>query len=228
MPQIEQQLADARRKAARPVKGAVTGTRHGGEAYAKAEAIAPGAGWTRWLGSDGTMHGQDSGRSLCADLRKGRLVWRCEQDLLPGKGQVTRYGGFDIYYKKPSGGGSSPVVGDGRVYLYYYVPSGQAYLKEEEEKRAAKGCFLKDMWRLRADDVVICIDAATGRTLALQRHVAILRGGSPDPPRIKAHFRRCAAGQEIYPPEAGPPRGKWRCSGSPAAPWLTQGGRPQP
>ena len=30
----------------------------------------------------------------------------------------------------------------------------------------------------------------------LQRHVAISRGGSPDPPRLKAHCRRCATGPE--------------------------------
>lgn len=163
--QIEAKLADDRKAAAIATKGKLAGTRHAGEAYAKAESIAPGVGWPSWLGPTGNLHGQDAGRPLEANLSKARLVWRCEQGLLPGKAQVTRYGGFGFWAKKPSGGGASPVLADGKLYLYYYVPAGEAYLKAEEKKRAPKGYFLKDMWRLRADDVVLCIDAATGRTL---------------------------------------------------------------
>ena len=159
------QWADAQKSAAVAVRGRATGTRHSGDAYRRLEAVAGGPAWTRWLGSDGTMSGPSSGRDLLTDLRRARLVWRCEQALGPGKGQVTRYGDFGTWYRMPSYGGSSPVVSDGRLYLYYYVPSGDAYIKEEEQKRGPRGYFMRDMWLLGADDVVICLDAATGQTL---------------------------------------------------------------
>lgn len=157
--------AESQAAAAAPVRGRAAGTRHAGDFYPDEEAVPPCIMWPRWLGWHGTMSAVSGGEELLTDLRQARLVWRSEQDLGPGKGQVTRYGDFGIWYRRPSYGGSSPVVAEGRVFLYYYVPSGEAYIREEEEKRAPRGYFMKDMWLLGADDVVICIDAATGRTL---------------------------------------------------------------
>ena len=155
----------AREAAAAAVRGKAAGTRLAGDDYAAAERVAPGGDWPRWLGPDGTMSAASSGAALLTDLRRARLVWRSEQILGPGKGQVTRYGDFGTWYRRPSYGGSSPIVAGGRVYLYYYVPSGEAYVREEETKRAPRGYFMRDMWLLGADDVVICMDASTGQTL---------------------------------------------------------------
>jgi outer membrane protein assembly factor BamB len=75
-----------------------------------------------------------------------------------------RYGEKNLA-KLPGGGGSSPVVAGGLVFLSYFVPSGdvvdEAYLDREREFGRET---TPDHWRIGADDVLHAIDAATGQT----------------------------------------------------------------
>lgn len=124
------------------------------------------AEWTHWLGPDGSLRGALHSGSLIRDPARAMLRWKAESHLPNGgKGQVTRYGGFGSATRNPSGGGSSPIVSDGKVYLYWYEPNGPLYRKSEEEKRAPTGYFMKSMWQTLADDHIGCFDAITGERL---------------------------------------------------------------
>jgi outer membrane protein assembly factor BamB len=64
-------------------------------------------------------------------------------------------------------------VADGRLYLYYYRPTGNKYYISQEEIEAGQQKyadsptkrFFKGSYAIDADDVILCLDAATGRTL---------------------------------------------------------------
>jgi outer membrane protein assembly factor BamB len=161
----------ARREAAfqasaQPVEATVQGRVSDRQTARATDALPAGSDWTHWLGSNGLLRGQLSAGSLVDLPDKARLMWKAEAHLPNGgKGQVTRYGGFGSDLRNPSGGGASPVVANGKVYLYWYQPNGPAYVKGEEAKRAPKGYFMMSMWQTLADDHVACFDAATGERL---------------------------------------------------------------
>jgi outer membrane protein assembly factor BamB len=118
-------------------------------------AIDTTMNWPAWLGPDGTNAATPSGRELVTDLHDARLVWTSEE--IPS-GRAPD--GSDGCTSRMSGGQSSPVVAGGRVYLYYYSPSGNAYDRELTEQ-----CGEMQKWLIDADDVIICLDAQTGETL---------------------------------------------------------------
>jgi outer membrane protein assembly factor BamB len=154
------------RKNSRTVQAHVTGWVRDSAARRAADPWPKQAVWTHWLGPDGSLRGASRGGSLVGDPTRAVLRWKAEPHLPNGgKGQVTRYGGFGSSTRSPSGGGSSPIVADGKVYLYWYEPSGPIYLTAEEEKRAPTGYFLKSMWQTLADDHIGCFDAVTGERL---------------------------------------------------------------
>jgi outer membrane protein assembly factor BamB len=59
-------------------------------------------------------------------------------------------------------GHSGPVAANGRVYFYYYLPSGDVV---DEKVRANGQDNRRESWLVDADDVLVCMDANTGRTL---------------------------------------------------------------
>lgn len=61
-----------------------------------------------------------------------------------------------------SGGYGAPIVAAGRVYVQYYVPVGTAV---DAFVVATYGERFRDKFRIEADDVLHCFDAATGKTL---------------------------------------------------------------
>jgi outer membrane protein assembly factor BamB len=111
-----------------------------------------------WRGPLGSGAAGECGAKLIEKAADAKLAWESEaQDLphssLTGGGQAT---------EGISGGFGGPVVADGRVYLAYYVPGG-----ETVDEEALKGAVDKrrEKWFVAADDVVVCLDAATGKTL---------------------------------------------------------------
>lgn len=116
-------------------------------------------------------------------------------DIGQGIGSLNRFAyNFSSGRKRSGGASSSPVVVDGKVYFYYSVPSPRVYnyfhrareftsghrsfegaaermAEQGEERELFTGGpedlpvpLLEKIWEA-ADDVVICMDAATGQTL---------------------------------------------------------------
>jgi outer membrane protein assembly factor BamB len=128
---------------------------------------------------------------LVDDLRDARLLWKSQEPTPPGAAQSHRYGnpgwhGISLGKFKPlkiqladggevtsgggvplpGGGASSLLFADGRVFASYFVPSGDVLDEAERTKReSGPGMWVPDYWRVAADDVVLCVDAATGKTL---------------------------------------------------------------
>ncbi len=125
-------------------------------------------GWPAYNG-DGSFRAAVSGVDLVDDLRQAKLLWRSDEVTPIGKTFAARSGSFSAgrhggtQAGKPSGGGSSPVVADGRVYLSYYVPTGPILPRGSGGARVGGGN--DDARRVLADDVVLCLDACTGKTL---------------------------------------------------------------
>ncbi|MFC1462967.1 PQQ-binding-like beta-propeller repeat protein [Verrucomicrobiota bacterium] len=118
-------------------------------------------GWPNWRGPYCSGSASPCGEEVVESSADAKLVWRSEERQLPTS-YWTAAGWIEA-----SGFGDVAVV-DGRVYMYYYRRAGNiinrkrydriyAHWDTEERRR---------FWSsLDADDIVICIDAATGRTL---------------------------------------------------------------
>ncbi|MCC5828194.1 MAG: PQQ-like beta-propeller repeat protein [Phycisphaeraceae bacterium] len=133
--------------------------------------MAAGRDWPNYLGANGGHAAAPSGHELVEDFRDARLVWKSEFTP-PGRNQTTRYGeGNIIRYRARSwaGGEASPVVADGRVYLYYFDPAGERMLDYVDESIEVGRAVVRKQWHARADDVFLCVDAETGQTLWKKR-----------------------------------------------------------
>ena len=120
-----------------------------------------GPGWPGWRGPFGNGAATECGEELVDDLADATLVWKNEVPGLPSS--------FNRSEPGLAGGFSDLVVAGGRVYLYFYRPGGaqiDADVLERATKRFADDpATAKGMATIRADDVVLCLEAATGRGL---------------------------------------------------------------
>ncbi|RLS55167.1 MAG: hypothetical protein DWH95_11915 [Planctomycetota bacterium] len=146
--------------------------------------------WPCYHGPNANFSATDCGLTLIDDLKDARLVWKSQEPTPPGAAQSPRYGGHGWHnsltdFKPikiplmgggeatsgggiplPGGGASSLLVADGRIFASYFVPSGEVVDAVEQQKRdKGPGTWSPDYWRVSADDVVLCIDAKTGKTL---------------------------------------------------------------
>ena len=120
-------------------------------------------GWPSWAGPYHNFRSIACGHTLVEDLRHAKLVWRSEEVTPVAKAQAAISKGMDggrhgkTQRSVMPGGGASVVVADGRVFLSYYLPdkNGPGL---SERGRGRK-------WPLLAIDVVLCVDAETGKTL---------------------------------------------------------------
>jgi outer membrane protein assembly factor BamB len=142
--------------------------------------------WPCWKGPVGGGAAPDPGCKLVDDLGKAKLVWTSEDQIVFS---YETTGGW-------TGGFSSPVVSQGRVFLCYARPHGREKFEYTEEdikdlggskQRGALGD--KTPWRAwHADDVMHCFDAATGKTL--WRHV-YPEGLQGDGGKSGGHYTPC-------------------------------------
>ena len=120
--------------------------------------------WPGYLGPCGNFS-ERSGVKLLDDMTKVRFVWESEEKGIgfgkahtgAGKGGLGK--GF---LGLAPGGEASPIAAGGLVVQAYFVPRGDVWDAEVEQRMGA--AFQKNVWRVAADDVVIGIDAATGKT----------------------------------------------------------------
>lgn len=137
------------------------------EWLARNQVAVGGPDWPSWMGPNSDFRAGAYGQPLVDRLDDSWLVWR--GDTLPAGGRGSTGTVVDSW---PNGGGGSPVVRDGRVYLYYYVPGSGAVMGSSELNARMRGYTGYDVgqWRVSADEVVLCMDAATGRTLWKQQY----------------------------------------------------------
>lgn len=157
--------------------GELQGTLSDEAAQRARQPFAPGNAWPAYHGPRGGNRAADSKTVLLDDLSQVRPVWRSEQPVLSGWGS-----GVDSRYTQRAavgtvnGGASTPVVADGRVYLFHYVPSGDpdqakaaAALADAEKTfknlLPVERAGLSDFARPHSDTLVTCMDAQTGATL---------------------------------------------------------------
>lgn len=144
----------------------------------KINAFPTDASWPSYHGPFGTNRGSDTKESLIDDLALARPLWRSEETTLSGWGT-----GVDSRYARRvtvgtlCGGTGSPVVADGRVYQFHYVPAGDPDPKQLEKALAdfekaykrkptpQEHDDLVDFARQFADMIVTCLDARTGAVL---------------------------------------------------------------
>ena len=149
-------------------------------------------GWPYYLGPNSNLSATETGVALVDDLGKAALVWKSEAKTPPGAAQSQRYGrghGWhrislnDFNERKlplrdggtttsgggvplPGGGANSLLVSNGVVYCTYFSPSGDVIDADEAAKRSpgGEGTWSPSYWKVSADDVIVAIDAATGKT----------------------------------------------------------------
>jgi hypothetical protein len=126
---------------------------------------ASAADWPSYLGPDGNFS-ESSGVELLDDLGSARLAWISEERRIGHAKAASWYGRDDrMYGDLPPGGASSLIAARGLVIASYYVPSGEAWDAFIEALHKKGGRRLqKHKWLISADDVVLAVDAATGRT----------------------------------------------------------------
>jgi outer membrane protein assembly factor BamB len=123
---------------------------------------AGAADWPTLRGPHGSGSA-DSGLELLDDPAGAKLLWKSEEQDIPG-GYAQKIEGI-------SGGYCGPVVGEGAVVVAYYIPNGEVYdekLVAEAVEKAKEAAKPRSWWERRysinADDIVLCIDAETGKT----------------------------------------------------------------
>jgi len=159
------------------VQGAVRGERRDEAAMKKDFGLPAGGTWPCWVGPNQNFSSGPCAVPLVEDLNRARLVW-ASQYIGPPESGSRRYGACAGV--PPAAGGATPLVADGKVYQFRYEPAGEAYQKhlddqmageradENRRKIEAVGWTMAEMrrrWALDADEQLVCLDAATGKTL---------------------------------------------------------------
>jgi len=136
-------------------------------AFASASSQANDGGWPCWSGPGADFSAESGAGLLVSDFAQVRQLWKSESYVPHGKGHNPA--GNKLHLGKPSGGGASPIVAEGKVFIWFYQPSGEAYdamryKSARESSRYGGDAADPKTWRIDADDVVLAIDAATGKT----------------------------------------------------------------
>ncbi len=136
----------------------------GDKAGTLTEAQAQKIGWPMLTGPRGNFQTTQCGIELVSDPAQIRLIWTSAYDDIGfGKagrrpmGKVRSLGDASAH----QGGFASPIVADGTVYVSHFRPGGDVRFKDASFR--LKGLDPKVL-TVAADDVVVAIDAATGKT----------------------------------------------------------------
>jgi outer membrane protein assembly factor BamB len=118
--------------------------------------------WPSHLGPNGNFS-ESSGARLIANMPQARLLWENLEHRI-GWGKTTT--GFPRVSQQfgdyPPGGITTPIVAGGAVIVSYFIPSGSVHDEGIEGQLGEE--FLKSRFLVAADDAVVALDAATGKT----------------------------------------------------------------
>ena len=152
----------------------------------KTDPIAADKSWPGWRGPAGNGMAVPDKHELVEVLGSANLAWISQEDL-PGSHEPDLRKTKQKNASLISGGYSGPIVYDGRVYLYYYRPNGEEYDEKIAGFQTKLHGYGRDKWYIDADDVVLCVDGQTGRTVwkkVFERKGVNLNGfnaGEPQP-----------------------------------------------
>lgn len=188
-----------------------------------ANKLAAGHDWPHYYGDGFRLAGPEGKAKLIDDLSHARPVWKSEAYIPTGYGSAPDNRYPDRAGLTGNGGGAaSPVVADGRVYQFFYTPRGpvgqsKPYIENfigrpftDEALLLAKSCqlfpqrsFQQDAvlnhFRTEADEVLVCIDVANGRTL--WKTTFPQRGNNYQTHKHRGHFPvPLVAGGVVYQP----------------------------
>lgn len=138
-----------------------------------ADTNSGSAGWPSYAGANGAF-AAPANIALFDDMTKARLVWSCEEHRV-GYGKTATTGVPADYADLPPGGIASPIVAGGALIQAYFSPTGDVIdevFKERDQGRDPSN----QRYKVSADDVVLALDAATGKTR--WKHVAAGKGVS--------------------------------------------------
>ena len=122
------------------------------------------SGWPNWRGPRCDGSGIDVGGRMAESFEEATHLWTNDERVPGTYEHDARSGGNRLKSRVPAGY-ASPVVVDGRVYLAYYVPNGPVYDKGVTARVVPNGGWGRESWYTDADDVILCVDANTGKTL---------------------------------------------------------------
>jgi outer membrane protein assembly factor BamB len=159
---------------------------------ARAAAPQPGEGpsgappkvvhdWPEYRGPNGQF--ADTSKVALADsMTAMKLLWESEEKGIGyGKSHSAYYKDLSFGGDVGPGGISSPIVAGGLVIMSYFFPSGEV-IHAWEKQHNKPDVWEKHKWKnkIDADDVVIGIDAATGKTRWKQVFSGAGRNGFSD------------------------------------------------
>jgi outer membrane protein assembly factor BamB len=108
------------------------------------------------------------GHDLVGDLRDARLAWVSEEDDIGvGKGPYGLKRFLAAGVKAHPGGRGSPIVAEGSVFVASFRPVGPPYATDTIRTlgtRDENAEAVWDVWAIEAHDVLVAIDARSGRT----------------------------------------------------------------
>jgi outer membrane protein assembly factor BamB len=163
----------------------------------------------------------DCGVPILDDLSKAKLVWTSEAAFPPMAGTRHVFKEDDEFFY--FGGYGDPVVAGGKVYVQYYRPSGpidwagvEAWQKrkgmvdpatiadERGRQRAERRLvyfkrYVPESYRVAADDVLVCLDAATGKTLWKREFIGTgFNYSLPEDEAYSIHAIPCVGDGRVY------------------------------
>jgi outer membrane protein assembly factor BamB len=121
-------------------------------------------GWPMFTGPFGNFSTPLSGTELVGDLSQTRLAWMSEESDIGDAKKLSQSVAWNND-KMPPGGVASLIVADGLVFTAYFKPRGDVFdvSIEAAVKKAGKD-FHKEQYLVAADDVLLAVDASTGKT----------------------------------------------------------------
>ena len=181
----------------------LTGWLRSEEQMAQVNGLAPERNWPSRTGPRADWSGTDTGAKLVTDFSKSLMVWFSEAEF--GGGRETRR--CPVRWLS---GSWSPVVGEGRIFFIHQQPAGEViddaalkYAQRELDKLLARPNVLLDPavrrakergarhWaRVDGDDVIVCVDGASGKTV----WETVLPGRSYNPAPYNKHADQTRTG----------------------------------
>ncbi|MCJ8335857.1 MAG: PQQ-like beta-propeller repeat protein [Epibacterium sp.] len=162
------------------------------ETWPEIEKNAPvidGVQWPQWAGPTHDFTAAPYGEKIVDHYAEIMPLWRSEEVSNSGVGNTSKRGyGNRLAVTQPGGGSGAPILANGKLYLYYHngdgrdVPDDFIQHYKDTSWLGGNGLsifqfvsqfpwgeeaiqFERDRWGTRADAVVVCIDAATGKTV---------------------------------------------------------------
>ena len=143
--------------------------------------LLPGAAasepWPQQNGPGGNYAPQQTGAATVDDFKQARQLWLSEtRDLGYAKGSVSGYLQNLARWDGHPGSCSAPVIADGKLFVTTFRPGGETWAEEQPQYKKwlaeppkkpntdEEKARMKRNLRILADDMLVAIDTATGKT----------------------------------------------------------------